>query len=130
MLGHVTMRSLLLVIVGGALGSAGRYLLSGWVQRVTSPFFPYGTLAVNVIGCLCIGLIGGWGERRLGIGPDVRAFAMIGVLGGFTTFSSFAYDTLSLGRDGASLLALLNVLATVCLCLVAAWVGMMAGRAT
>jgi fluoride exporter len=124
------MRSILLVATGGALGSTARYLVSGWVQRGTTAFFPFGTLTVNVVGCLCIGLLGGWGERRLGIGPDVRAFVMIGILGGFTTFSSFAYDTLALGRDGDTMLAFANVAANMLLCLGAAWLGMVVGRLT
>jgi len=118
------LRALLLVGAGGCLGSVGRYLLGGWVHRLL-PFaaFPAGTLAVNVLGCLLIGLLGGLMEHRQLLGSDLRLFLLIGVLGGFTTFSSFAYETLALGRDAEPGRALVNVGAQVVLGLVACWLG-------
>lgn len=114
----------LIVGAGGFFGAMLRYGLSGVVQRL-APFatFPLGTLTVNVAGSLLIGVIAGLVEFRQVLGPEARLFLMIGLLGGFTTFSSFAYETLALGQDGEYLLASLNALASVALCLVAVWLG-------
>lgn len=114
----------LIVGCGGFFGAMLRYGLSGVVQRLV-PFasFPFGTLSVNVAGSLLIGVVAGLVEFRQVLGPEARLFLMIGLLGGFTTFSSFAYETLALGQDGEFLLALLNAVASVLLCLVAVWLG-------
>ncbi len=119
-----SVRSLLLAGAGGFIGTACRYLLGGWVHAAV-PFatFPYGTLAVNVSGCFLIGLFGGLVEARQVLGPDARVFLLIGVLGGFTTFSSFAYETLALARDGETLRGLANVAVQVVCGLGAAWLG-------
>lgn len=115
---------MLLVGVGGFVGSVGRYLVGGWVHRALPlAVFPVGTLVVNVAGCLAIGLLAGLVEARQLFGPDLRVFLLIGVLGGFTTFSSFAYESLALARDAEMGRALLNVAAQVVLGLVAAWLG-------
>ena len=112
----------MLVGVGGFLGSAGRYLVSGWVYRLMpATGFPWGTLVVNLTGCLAIGLLGGLAEARQIGGAEFRLVVMIGVLGGFTTFSTFAYETLALSRDAELLPALANVAAQVVLGLGAAW---------
>jgi len=115
---------LLLVGAGGFVGSIGRYLVGGWVHRA-APFssFPFGTMAVNVLGCLVIGLVGGLVESRQLFGPDLRVFLLIGVLGGFTTFSSFAFESLALARDAEIARAFANVAAQVVLGLAAAWLG-------
>ena len=114
----------LLVGCGGFLGSIGRYLLGGAVHRIVqSPVFPFGTLLVNVSGCLAIGFLGGLAEERGLLSPEARVFLLIGVLGGFTTFSSFGYETFQLLRDGEMLPALLNVLLQVGLGLVGVWAG-------
>jgi CrcB protein len=106
------------------LGSIGRYLVGGWVHRAL-PFssFPVGTLVVNLAGCFVIGVLGGLAAGRQLFGADLRAFLMIGVIGGFTTFSSFAYETLALARDAELGRALGNVAAQVVLGLAAAWLG-------
>lgn len=119
-----TLRPVLFVGFGGFLGSVGRYLVAGWVHRAI-PFatFPVGTLVVNVTGCLAIGLVAGLVEARQLFGPDLRVFLMVGVLGGFTTFSSFAYETLALSRDAEMGRALANVVAQAVLGLAAAWLG-------
>jgi fluoride exporter len=118
----------LLVALGGALGSVARYLLAGAVHRFTSPYFPYGTFAVNVIGCLVFGAIFALSEQRFVIGPGPRAFLLIGVLGGFTTFSSFTFETFQLLRDGELLMAGANVVGQLVVGLLAFWVGTILGR--
>lgn len=118
-------RSVLLVGVGGFIGSVCRYLLGGWVHGAISfASFPYGTLAVNVSGCFLIGLLGGLTDARQALGPDGRLFVLLGLLGGFTTFSSFAYETLALARDADYLRAFANVAAQLLLGLGAAWLGL------
>ena len=118
------LRSVLLVGAGGFLGSIGRYLIGGWVHRLV-PFaaFPVGTLVVNLSGCFLIGLLGGLAESRQLFGADTRIFLLIGVLGGFTTFSTFAYETLALARDADVGRVLANVGAQVLLGLLACWLG-------
>ena len=101
------MRNLLFVGLGGFVGSVLRYLVSGWVQRLSdTPFFPYGTLSVNVVGCLAIGLLGGWADNTELFSPGVRLFVLLGLLGGFTTYSTFGYETMALLRDRQTTAAL------------------------
>ena len=101
--------NILLIAIGGALGSVARYLFSTFVLRATGSLFPLGTFAVNIVGCFVFGLIAGAAEQRVALPPQMRAFALIGVLGGFTTFSSYAYESVSLLRDGQFLWASINV---------------------
>jgi len=91
---------LLLVGSGGFVGSVLRYTVSGLVHRLLGATFPYGTLSVNIIGCLVIGLLDGLTESRQVIGPELRLFLFLGLLGGFTTFSSFGYELFQMARDG------------------------------
>ncbi|MBE0618916.1 MAG: fluoride efflux transporter CrcB [Proteobacteria bacterium] len=91
------MANALYVILGAAIGASGRYALAGWVSRAAESPFPWGTLLVNLLGCLVIGLAWGLGERLLWA-PAFRAFLFVGVLGSFTTFSSFGLETLHLLR--------------------------------
>ena len=93
------------------------------VQRATSPFFPYGTFVVNVVGCLVFGLIMGAERQRFVLGPSERAFLLIGILGGFTTFSTFTYETFALLQDGQLARALVNAGGQVVCGLVALWAG-------
>ena len=117
-----------LVALGGLLGSVGRYWLSGFVQRLDGTEFPLGTLTVNVIGSFAVALIMVLSVERGTIGPNARTFLTIGVCGGFTTMSTFSYETLALVRDGELGLAALNAGATVGSCFAAAWFGAMVGR--
>lgn len=118
------MRDVLLVGLGGFLGSIGRYGLSGVILRQTAADrFPLGTLVVNVLGCLVMGLLAGLAERWHLFGAPARLFLMTGLLGGFTTFSAFAYETYFLGREQAWLSAAANVFLSVALGLAALWVG-------
>ena len=96
------MKAIFLVGTGGFVGSVLRYFISGWVFRfLDKPWFPVGTLAVNLLGCFMIGFLGGIAEQRRIFNPEFRLFVFIGVLGGFTTFSAFAYETTSLARRRA-----------------------------
>ncbi len=129
------MRHLFAAALGGSLGSMARYLLQGTVQRRAgeaqgwAAVFPWGTLTVNLLGCLLIGFVAVLFEERLAIAPETRTFVLIGLLGGFTTFSSFGFETWALLRDGNTLLALANVATSVTLGLVAVVVGAMLARA-
>jgi fluoride exporter len=110
--------------MGGFIGSALRYLLNLWIYRFFDyPVFPYGTLIINVSGCLTIGFLSGLVDTRQLFTPEVRVFIFIGVLGGFTTFSSFGYDTFGLFRNGQTMLAGVNVLLQMILGLSAVWLG-------
>jgi len=120
---------LIVIGVGGALGALARYLLGGAVHRLMPGFFPYGTFVVNVLGCVVFGVIVGIAESRFAIGPIGRAFLLIGVLGGFTTFSSFTYETFELARGGQVWPALINVVGQVVLGFLGLWAGFGLGRA-
>ena len=109
---------------GGFLGALARYGLSGLVQRYAPlATFPYGTLAVNLLGCIAIGVVGGLAESRHVLGPEARAFVIIGVLGGFTTFSTLGYDTFGMLRNSDYLRAVINVGLHVILGLTFVWLG-------
>lgn len=112
----------LLVGAGGFAGALLRYGMSGLVSRqLPGALFPYGTLAVNAAGCLAIGAFLGLSDSRQLFGPELRAFVVIGVLGGFTTFSTFGFETFELLQDGQGLRALANVGAQVGLGVAAVW---------
>ena len=100
---------IIILSLGGAIGTVLRYGLSGAVHNLTRGVFPYGTLTVNLVGCLVIGLL--WGTfERFAFSPQLRLFVFVGVLGGFTTFSSFGLETFGLLRDGELRLGLWNML--------------------
>lgn len=122
------MKELVAAFLGGGVGSALRYWLSGAVYRVASPAFPTGTLLVNVTGCFAIGLLMAVFEERFVVQPLLRVFLTIGVLGGFTTFSTFSYETIALLRDGSTMAALLNVCLSVVACLAGTWSGLAIGK--
>ncbi len=118
------MTSFMVVALGGALGSAFRYLFGTWVQALSKSIdFPYGTLAVNLVGCFVIGFLAQLAEARGAFTSEARLFVFIGILGGFTTFSSFANDTVNLMREGDLFNALANVGANVILGLILVWLG-------
>lgn len=111
----------MVIMLGGAIGSALRYALSTWVGGLMAGFFPWGTLAVNIFGSFVIGLFVGLAQIE-GVwwsSPDARAFIVVGVLGGFTTFSAFSLQTMLLFQSGQALYALGNILLSVLLCLLA-----------
>lgn len=118
------MTNILLVGIGGFIGSVLRYTASGYVQQATkSVGFPYGTLAVNVIGCFIIGFLAQLAEARGVFTSESRLFVFVGILGGFTTFSSFGNETLNLARDSQMMSALANIGANVVIGLFAVWLG-------
>ena len=113
------------VAVGGALGSVFRFMLSGLVGRFAGEAMPWGTLAVNVIGSFVIGWFAAatTSGGRVFASPEFRTFVMVGVCGGFTTFSSFSLQTLALFDDGQPLRASANIVGSVALCLLSVWLG-------
>ncbi len=118
------MTNILLVGIGGFIGSVMRYLASGYVQQTTkSVDFPYGTLAVNVIGCFVIGFLAQLAESRGVFTSESRLFVFTGMLGGFTTFSSFGNETINLVRDSQMMNAFANVGANLVIGLFAVWLG-------
>jgi CrcB protein len=119
---------LLLVCAGGALGSGARYLVSTWAARALGADFPRGTLIVNVLGSFLLALLLGLAGTREAITPEARLFLGAGVLGGFTTYSSFNYETLALLERGVWPAAV-NVALTVLGCLAAGFAGIVAARA-
>ena len=124
------MLNILLVGIGGFIGSIARYLASGYVQQITqSADFPYSTLAVNLIGCFVIGVLAELADARGVFTTESRAFVFVGVLGGFTTFSSFSNETMNLMRDGETLPALANVTVHIVVGLGAVWLGRLVAHA-
>lgn len=119
-----TVYKLLLVGGGGFIGSVLRYLASGYVQNLSGSIgFPYGTLGVNLAGCFVVGFLSYLADVRGVFTPETRAFVFIGLLGGFTTFSTFGNETMNLLRDGENTYALANVGAHVLLGLACVWLG-------
>ena len=118
------MRSFLLVGAGGFIGSVSRYYLGGLVLHLAAGSrFPWATLTVNTLGCFAIGLLAGAAEIRHVMSPQTRLFIFTGVLGGFTTFSAFGYETYFLGREHSWPAAMLNVGLHLILALPAVWLG-------
>ena len=122
------MNTALAVAAGGALGALGRYWLYNAVHALLGRGFPFGTLAVNVTGSLLMGFLYVWLFDRLNMGASWRAFLLVGCLGSFTTFSAFSLETLNLLQQGAWLRGAGNVLASVVVCIAAAWIGTILGR--
>jgi CrcB protein len=122
-----TLGTAILVGAGGFIGSVLRYLIGGVVQgAVNGSTFPYGTLVVNVTGCFVIGLLSEIVEARGALGLGAGAFLIVGLLGGYTTFSAFGNETLNLMRDGQRLAAAMNVGGQIALALCGVWLGRLA----
>lgn len=122
------MNQLLAIASGGAVGAVLRYWTSTTIHARFGTAFPYGTLTVNVLGSLLIGFLYIWFIERAAAGPALRAFLMIGLLGAFTTFSTFSLETLNLLESGEPGRALLNVMLSVTVCLLATGFGILAAR--
>ena len=123
------MNHLLLVAIGGAIGSVCRYLVGLWALRQFGPNFPWGTLTVNVTGSFAIGLLAELIIRRFDASPEMRLLLITGVLGGFTTFSAFSLDVLSLLERGDTITGVTYVVASVAISLGAVFGGLALGRA-
>ena len=117
-----------LVFLGGGLGSVTRYLTGMWVAQIAGSGFPYGTIAINALGSFCISIVMYLGLTAGAITPDLRIFLATGIMGGFTTYSSFNYESLALFQQGAWLLGALNILVTVFVCLAAGTAGLLLSR--
>jgi CrcB protein len=118
----------LLVAFGGLVGSVARYWLAGWVQHANGSAFPFGTLAVNLLGSLIVGMVLTMSLERGMISAETRILLGTGLCGGFTTMSTFSYETLALLQSGSTGAALANVGVTLLGCLFAVWAGSVAGR--
>ena len=121
---QVDLIKILAVGSGGFLGAVSRYLLAGFTQSFfATSQFPYGTVLVNILGCFLIGLLAGFFELREWINPELRLFIFVGILGGFTTFSTFANESFVLWEKGEILLGALNIGAQVILGIFFVWIG-------
>ena len=118
-----TMSRTILIGFAGLLGTLLRYWLSGFVARQYGETFPWGTMAVNMIGCLLTGAVFNLMEERFLVNPTLRTVILIGLMGGFTTFSSYGLQTFTLVRDGEFGLATLNITISNALGLLMVWVG-------
>ena len=122
------MNQVMAVAIGGALGSVLRYGLSNWVHSFVGRGFPYGTLAVNVLGCLAMGILFVLLVERMADSAMWRAGLLVGVLGGFTTFSAFSIETFNLIEQGDLAKAAGNMAASLILCIGATWLGVVLAR--
>lgn len=113
---------------GGILGTFARYFLSGAIHRLFGVTFPWGTLAVNLIGCFAIGFLAVLAEEKFLLGSNARIFLMIGFCGAFTTFSTFIFETSNLAKDGETLYALMNVVLSVAMGFLIFRLGVMLAR--
>jgi CrcB protein len=119
---------LIIAGLGGFIGSAARFWISSITYRIIGQDFPYGTLLVNIVGAFLIGFLMTVFEDRFTVSPNLRIFLTIGILGGFTTFSTFSYETVSLFREGSYFAGTANILYSVLSCLGATWLGGVIGK--
>lgn len=122
------MKSLLVIFLGGGLGSMARYGMARWISGLHLHHFPFGTLAVNVAACFILGGLVGWGEHKQLVSADMRNFWTIGFCGGFSTFSTFSIEALYLLQGGGTFSAFLYVALSIILCLAAVWAGIYLGQ--
>lgn len=122
------MSQIIYIAAGGAIGALLRFWLSGGIHALLGRGFPYGTLSVNVIGSLAMGLLYVLLYERMNVSPEWRAGILIGLLGAFTTFSTFSMETLNLIEAGEHIKAVSNMLLSVSLCLIAVWAGVVIAR--
>ena len=123
------MNRFLLIAAGAVIGANARYWIGLWAADRFGVSFPYGTLIVNIAGCFLLGMLVTLATGRVAISPEARLLVAVGFFGSFTTFSSFAVETLALAQGGALMRALLNIFANNAIGLVAAWLGIVSARA-
>ncbi len=123
------MKELLAIAAGGAVGASLRWWLAGTVQRLAGGAFPWGTFAVNALGSFALGFLFVWLLERSSAGELARLFITVGMLGAFTTFSTYSLESVRLVQSGALLLAAGNVLGQVAVCLPLTWLGVQLARA-
>lgn len=121
----IMLKSIIIVFLGGGIGSAFRYLASVFTQKYIQQSFPWATFFVNILGCLIVGILAGLIIKQQLTNPDLRLLFITGFCGGFTTFSAFALENIKLFQSGNSLLALLYIALSVLLGILAVWSGMM-----
>lgn len=124
----IAINQLIFIAAGGAIGAIFRFLVSNGIHSFMSRDFPYGTLTVNVIGSFVMGMSYVMLIERLNVSPEWRAFIVVGLLGAFTTFSTFSIETLVLIQNNELSKAMLNVLLSVVLCVMGSWIGLILGR--
>ena len=124
----IILTNIMFIAAGGATGALLRYWVSNSVYALFGKAFPYGTLSVNITGSLLMGLCYVLLLERLDAGVQWRAFVMVGLLGAFTTFSTFSIETLNLIESGEQIRAIVNILLSVTLCIIGCWAGMIIGR--
>lgn len=117
------MQKWIMLLMGGLCGTAGRHVLASVVYRWLGTGFPFGTLAVNALGCLVIGVLSALAEQKFLLAPEARMFWMVGLLGAFTTFSTLIYESWRLIQDGEMVLAGINLLGSLIVGLFALWAG-------
>jgi fluoride exporter len=122
------MQSLLMVFIGGGLGSVVRYSLGKWISWLHTHHFPYGTLVANVLACFILGLIIGLADHRQLFSPNARLFWTVGFCGGFSTFSTFSHETLYLFQGGFTLSSIIYVIFSLIFCVAAVYLGLFAGE--
>jgi len=122
------MKQVMAIAAGGALGAVMRWYVAGFIQRLSGSAFPWGTLAVNVVGSFLLGFLFVWMLERVTVGELARLAVTVGFLGAFTTFSTFSLETARMLQEGAFSMALGNVLAQVLVCVTLAWLGMQLAR--
>lgn len=125
---HPLWQKLLLLCIAGAAGTLARYFLAGLVQRLHPYEFPWGTLVVNALGCLLFGLVWSLADERLVISPATRAIILVGFMGAFTTFSTFAFETAQLMERSELLAAAGNMVLSNVICIVLVFVGVSLGK--
>lgn len=122
------MREIALVFFGGGLGSVVRFTLGKWINTLHQQSFPWGTFVVNVIACLAVGFVIGIADHKQIISPNARIFWVIGFCGGFSTFSTFSIETLNLFQNGFTVSSILYISASVLICIVATYSGLLIGE--
>jgi CrcB protein len=122
------MREIALIFFGGGLGSVVRFTLGKWINSLHQQYFPWGTFVVNAIACLVVGLVIGLADHKQIISPNARIFWVIGFCGGFSTFSTFSVETISLIQNGFYLSSTLYIASSLFLCLSATYVGLFLGE--